>query len=129
MAEAFLRYYAGDKFDVHSAGLDPVDINPLTIKAMEEIGLSLEGHRPKVLSAFMGHKYFAYLITVCAKAEARCPSVFPGVGKRLHWAFDDPADAKGSDEEKLDKFREIRDLIDTRIKDWLTELGIPIQND
>jgi arsenate reductase len=127
MAEAFLRYYAGDRFDVHSAGLDPLEINPFTIKIMGEIGIDLEGHTSKLLSKYMGHKHFAYLITVCAKAEERCPSAFPGVAKRLHWAFDDPAAAKGSEEEKLNKFREIRDQIDARIKDWLSELGIPIQ--
>jgi len=126
MAEAFLRKYAGNRFDVHSAGLDPIDINPFTIKVMEEIGIDLSGHRSKVLSTYLGKKHFAYLITVCAKAEKRCPSVFPGVATRLHWAFDDPADTKGTDEEKLNKFREIRDQIDVRIKDWLSELGIPL---
>lgn len=128
MAEAFLRSYGGDKFDVHSAGLDPLEINPFTIKVMEEIGISLEGHRAKLLSTYMGKKHFAYLITVCAKAEERCPSAFPGVAKRLHWGFDDPAAAVGSEEEKLSKFREIRDQIDSRIKDWLSELGIVISS-
>jgi len=126
MAEAFLRKYAGDKFDVHSAGLDPLDVNPFTKKVMEEIGISLEAHTAKLLSTYLGRKHFAYLITVCAKAEKRCPSVFPGVAKRLHWAFEDPVAAEGTEEEKLNKFCEIRDQIDIRIKDWLAGLGISV---
>jgi len=126
MAEAFLKKYAGNRFDVHSAGLDPVGIHPFTVKVMKEIGVNLAEHRSKVVSTYLGKKHFAYLITVCAKAEKRCLSVFPGVATRLHWAFDDPAAAKGTDEEKLNKFREIRDKIDTRIRDWLSELGIPL---
>lgn len=129
MAEAFLRKYAGDKFDVHSAGLDPLEINPFTIIVMEEIGINLEAHRAKSVSQYMGHKHFSYLITVCAKAEERCPAVFPGVARRLHWAFDDPAVAGGTEAEKLSKFREIRDQIEVRIKNWLFELGIPVQID
>jgi arsenate reductase len=126
MAEALLRKYAGDKFDVHSAGLDPLEINPYTIKAMEEIGISLEGHTSKLLTKYMGHRHFAYLITVCAKAEERCPSAFPGVAKRLHWDFDDPAAAEGTEEAVLNKFREIRNQIEIRIKGWLSELGLPL---
>jgi len=129
MAEAFLRKYAGDKFEVHSAGLDPVEINPFTIKVMEEIGISLEGQTSKLLSQYMGHRRFAYLITVCKKAEERCPATFPGVSHRLHWDFEDPAVSEGTDEDKLNKFREVRDLIDTRIKGWCAELGIPIRTD
>jgi arsenate reductase len=124
MAEAFLRKYAGDYFDVNSAGLDPLEINPFTKKVMEEIGISLEGHTSNLLNEYMGRKHFAYLITVCSNAEERCPSTFPGVGKRYFWDLEDPAAFEGTDEEKLHKFREIRDLIDERVKDWLFEFGV-----
>ena len=60
-----------------------------------------------------------YLITVCADAEERCPGVFPGMGQRLHWPFADPAAFMGSEEERLAKFREVRDQIDRRIQEWL----------
>jgi arsenate reductase len=67
----------------------------------------------------MGKVHFAYLITVCAEAEKNCPTTFPGIGQRLHWAFEDPAAFEGSEEEKMAKFREIRDKIASRIKEWL----------
>lgn len=62
-----------------------------------------------------------YLIAVCADAENRCPSVFPGMGQRLHWLFEDPAALVGSEENKLIKFREVRDQVERRIQEWLAE--------
>ena len=124
MAEAFLRQYAGDRFEAYSAGLDPKDINPYTVQVMEEIGLSLHGHRAKALTEYIGQVHFGYTITVCANAEKKCPSVFPGMGQRLHWGFEDPAAFVGSEEDTLAKFRGVRDQIDERVKGWLAELGV-----
>ncbi len=121
MAEAFLRHYAGDRFDVYSAGLEPKDINPFTVRVMEEIGIPLTGQYSKAVREYMGKLHFGYLITVCANAEERCPATFPGVGQRLHWAFDDPAAVGGTDEVKLSKFRQVRDQIDRRLREWLNE--------
>ena len=123
MAEAFLRRYAGDRFEVYSAGLEPKGINPYTIRVMEEVGIPLDGHRSKTLSEYMGQVHFGYMITVCADAEEKCPSVFPGMGQRLHWGFEDPAAFVGSEEKTLAKFREVRDQIDERIEGWLAELA------
>ena len=71
----------------------------------------------------MGQVHFGYLITVCGDADEKCPSAFPGMGQRLHWAFEDPAAFAGSEEEILAKFREVRDQINERIKGWLAELA------
>ncbi len=119
MAEAFLRKYAGDEFEVYSAGIRPIGIAPCTIRVMEEIGINLEGHASKNVDEYIGKIDFAYLITVCANAENQCP-IFPGSGKRIHWDLEDPAAQKGTEEEKLQKFREVRDQIDKRIKEWLS---------
>ncbi len=119
MAEAFLRKYAGDEFEVYSAGIRPLGIALYTIKVMEEIGISLEGHGSKSVDEYIGKIDFAYLITVCANAEKQCP-VFSGSGKRIHWDLEDPAVQKGTEEEKLQKFREVRDQIDEHIKEWLS---------
>lgn len=124
MAEAFLREYAGDRFEAYSAGLEPKGINPYTIRVMEEIGLSLGRHHSKALSEYMGQVHFGYMITVCADAEEKCPSVFPGMGQRLHWGFEDPAAFVGSDDDTLHEFRQVRDQIDEQIKAWLVELGV-----
>jgi arsenate reductase len=121
MAEALLRHYAGDRFDVYSAGLEPKGMNPLTVRVMEEIGIPLTGQYSKDVREYMGKLHFGYLITVCANAEERCPTTFPGVSQRMHWAFDDPAAAEGTDEDQLTKFRAVRDQIDRRIHEWLME--------
>ncbi len=122
MAEAFLRHYAGDRFEAYSAGLEPKGIHPLTVRVMEEIGVPLTGQYSKDVREYIGKLHFGYLITVCANAEERCPTAFPGVSQRLHWALDDPAAVKGSVEDQLAKFREIRDQIDRRIREWLEQL-------
>jgi arsenate reductase len=121
MAEAFLRKYGGDRFEAHSAGLEPREIHPLTIQVMEEIGVSLEGQRSKSVNEYLGKVHFSYLFTVCRHAEEKCPRVFLTQGKHDHWDFEDPAAFEGTDEEKLAKFREIRDLMEQRIKEWLEE--------
>lgn len=82
---------------------------------MKEIGLEMDNHYPKVLRDFMGKTHFGYLITVCAQAEEKCPSTFPGVSNRLFWDFEDPVSCVGSEEDRLNKFREIRDQIKQRI--------------
>ncbi|MGO9373212.1 MAG: arsenate reductase ArsC [Syntrophobacteraceae bacterium] len=124
MAEAFLRKYAGRHLEAYSAGLQPSAVNPYTERAMREIGIDLSGQRSKSVKEFLGKMSFTYLITVCAEAEANCPTTFPGISHRLSWAFDDPAAAGGSEEEKLQKFREVRDQIEKRIKLWIEEKGI-----
>ncbi len=123
MAEAFLRKYGGDRFEAYSAGLEPKDIHPYTRQVMQEIGVSLEGQRSKDVAEYLGRVHFGYLITVCSNAEERCPTAWPDVDRRFHWFFEDPAAAEGTEEEKLAKFRQVRDQIERRIKEWLAEQG------
>jgi arsenate reductase (thioredoxin) len=120
MAEAFLRKYGGDGFEAHSAGLEPKGINPLTVKVMQEVGIDVSGQKSKGVGEYLGKVLFQYLITVCDDAEKNCPSTWPGISKREHWSFEDPAAFKGDDDEKLAKFREVRDLIEARIKTWIS---------
>ena len=119
MAEAFLRTDAGDTYEAYSAGVDPKEIHPLTRKVMDEVGVSISGQRSKSLREYMGQVHFGYLITVCREAEESCPSTFPGIGQRLHWDIEDPAALVGSEDEKLNKFREVRDIVRTRVNDWV----------
>jgi arsenate reductase len=130
MAEALLRKYAGDRFHVYSAGLDPEQIHPMVSPVMEEIGLDVSGQRPKDVQEFLGRLVAHYLIVVCENAERNCPKIFPGPGERMYWPFDDPAAVKGSKEQQLAAFRRVRDQIDARIGQWLRELdaeGEPFQ--
>ncbi len=122
MAEAFLRKYADDQFDVYSAGLEPSPIHPYVYQVMEEVGLNLEDHYAKGVDDFLNKMYFGILITVCSKAEERCP-IFPGLGERHYWPIEDPVAFQGTVEEKLDKFRQVRDAIERRVLDWLDRRG------
>jgi arsenate reductase len=124
MAEAWLKKHAGDRFEVYSAGYEPTDINPFTRQVMAEVGLDLGGQYAKGVKEYLGKINFAYVIIVCDRAEKTCPTAFPSISRqRLFWPFEDPVAFKGTDEEKLAKFREIRDQIDQRIRQWLNELA------
>ena len=120
MAEALLRKQAGDRFDVYSAGLEPTQVHPYAMKVMAEIGIDMAGHRAKGVGEFLGTMNPAYVIIVCEKTRQRCPTAFPATGATIiAWPIVDPAENAGSEEERLCKFREARDKIAARIKDWL----------
>ena len=120
MAEGLLRELAGDRYDAYSAGLEATAVHPLAIAAMRERGIDISGQNSKNLHEYLGREHFGVLVTVCSQAEEQCP-IFPGVATREHWPFEDPASAQGGDEERLAKFREVRDAIETRLKEWLRQ--------
>jgi arsenate reductase len=122
MAEAFLRKYGGDEFEAHSAGLQPAGMHPLTVQVMQEVGIDVSGQRSKGVGEYLGKTLFQYLITVCDDADKNCPSTWPGIARREHWSFEDPAAFEGSGEENLARFREIRDQIEARIRTWVASL-------
>lgn len=123
MAEALLRHHAGERFDVASAGLDPKPIDPMTLDVLEEMGLDTSGLRSKGSEEFLGKATVRYSVVVCDIAQADCPRFFPFSGENLNWPFDDPAKFIGPVEERLAKFRAVRDQIDARIREWLKQLA------
>jgi arsenate reductase (thioredoxin) len=120
MAEAFLKKYGNDRFDVFSAGLEPGPLNPFVVEAMKESGIDISGNKTK--SAFNFYKkgmMFSYVITVCdEKAAESCP-IFPGVTKKLHWGFDDPSAFKGTKNEILSHVRIIRNEIEQKALEFI----------
>ena len=124
MAEAFLKKHGGDQYEAYSAGTEPKGIHPYTERVMEEVGVSLGGQYSKHVKEYMGKVHFGYLITVCGESEQDCPTIFPSVGRIIHWSFEDPAALVGSDEEKVAKFREVRNRIEQQIKEWVIEHGL-----
>jgi len=118
MAEGLLRYKAGDRFEVASAGTAPHLVHPFAVKVMEEIGIDISGHHSKSVKEFM-NQGFDYIITVCDQAREACP-VFPGGEKRIHWSLEDPVRAEGSEEEKLNIFRRIREELMSRIEGFIS---------
>ncbi|MDD2524309.1 MAG: arsenate reductase ArsC [Endomicrobiaceae bacterium] len=123
MAEAFLKKYGGEKFEVTSAGLEPGMLNPVVVDVMKEIGIDISNNKTKsVFDFYKNGNFFNYVITVCDESQSeRCP-IFPGVVKQIHWGFTDPSSFEGTFEEKKVKTREVRDEIDTKIKQWLKEI-------
>jgi len=120
MAEAFLKKYGGDSFEVESAGLEPGTLNPIVVEAMRDAGIDISRNQTKSVFGFytLG-KLYDYVVTVCDESQSeRCP-IFPGVAQKLHWGFPDPSAFAGSQEEKLIKTKEVRDQIEAKIKDWL----------
>jgi len=123
MAEAFLKKYGGDRFEVESAGLEPGKLNPVVVEVMKEVGIDISQNKTKsVFDFYKQGKLYSFVVTVCDEAQSeRCP-IFPGIAKKLHWGFTDPSSFTGSTEEKLAKTREVRNQIETKIKDWIREL-------
>lgn len=122
MAEGFMRTYAGDEFQVFSAGLEPRGLHPFTVRVMEEVGIDVSQQQSTDLRTYLGHVNFGYLITVCERAEKNCPTAFLNSGgERLDWYFEDPVAYAGSEEEQVGKFRQVRDQIDQQIQDWLAQ--------
>jgi arsenate reductase len=121
MAEAFVRKYSLGQLEPFSAGLEPKALNPLMVQVMEEIGINMTGYRSKGIEEYLGKEHFNYLVTVCHDAEQNCPRVWPGVNQRLHWSFEDPAKFEGNEQEKLEKFRQIRDQIQEKVISWIKE--------
>src|SRR5688500_9301898 len=111
MAEGLLRAAAGKHIEVESAGTEATRVHPLAIKAMAERGIDITAHTSKTLDRFLDQRWDD-VITVCDSANETCP-VFPKAGRRIHWSFEDPSQATGSEEAKLTVFRRIRDEIDT----------------
>ncbi|MCX6242735.1 MAG: arsenate reductase ArsC [Bacteroidetes bacterium] len=120
MAEALLNHLAGDKYEATSAGLEKGTLNQLAVRVMSEIGIDISKNQTKdVFEFFKSGRLFNYVVTVCDAANSeRCP-IFPGVSKTLHWSFEDPSSLSGTDEEKLERTRKIRDEIQVEIRKFI----------
>jgi arsenate reductase len=118
MAEALLRDFAGDEFDIASAGTAPTSVHPLAEAVMAERGLSLRSHRSKPLSEVSTR--WDYVITLCDRAFEDCPD-FPAKTSRLHWSIEDPNRPAATPEEQLDAFCRVRDDLAVRLRRWVAE--------
>lgn len=122
MAEAYCEHYGGDSFIAESAGLEPGDINPYVVRAMQEKGIDISCKKSDLIDDFLaeGRKY-DYLVTVCSESEAESCPMFPGMDKddRLHWSFANPSNFVGTDDEIMAQVREVREQIAAKIQEFL----------
>ncbi|MFO8078672.1 MAG: arsenate reductase ArsC [Armatimonadota bacterium] len=127
MGEGFLRELGGERFEAHSAGTEIAKrVHPLAVKAMAEIGIDISDQEPKDLGQY-DDEQFDLVITVCDGAKQSCP-MFLGANESVHWSLEDPADAEGTEEEKMAFFREIRDIIHERVR-HLVDTGEALSDD
>lgn len=114
MAEGLLRHLDSDSFEAASAGTEATRVRPEAIRAMSEAGMDITGQESKTLQRYLGEP-FDYVITVCDDAGESCPA-FPGPAERLHWSLPDPSQTGGTEEERLEVFRSVRDRLKARIE-------------
>ena len=113
------RQMAGDIFEVFSAGTEPRQPHPLAVEAMRECGIDISGHTSKGLQGILGHVPVRHAMIVCARASSECPRIYPALGEVLHWPFDDPSAAIGSEADQPAVFRRVRNEIGERLRSWL----------
>ena len=118
MAEEWLRYLGGDRFEVHSAGTQATYVRPLAIQAMAEVGVDISKQESKTLERYLDEPW-DFVVTVCDQANEACP-LFRGGKERLHWSFPDPSQASGSEEQQLAVYRQVRDAIHAQIEKFIT---------
>lgn len=123
MAEALLRHHAGDRFEACSAGLEPTEVHPLTLRVLDEAGIDTSSLTAEGLDTYMAKVSVQYAIVVCERTQAQCPRLYPFARETLYWPFEDPAGFHGTPEATLRKFRDVRDQIETRVEAWLSELS------
>jgi arsenate reductase len=122
MAEAFLKKYGGDSFEVESAGLTPGALNPLAVEAMRELGIDISANKTKsVFDLYKQGRRYEYVITVCGQSQSGACPVFPGPAIRLHWDFSDPSGFTGTGEERLAQTKVVRDSIQEKVKQFIKE--------
>ena len=122
MAEAFLNTLAGERFYAESAGITPGTLNPLVVNSLQEIGIDISKKQTNdVFDFYKEGRTYNYVVTVCdAAAGEKCP-LFPGIAEKISWSFDDPSSLTGTDEEKLNKIRTIREQIKEKILFFIEE--------
>jgi arsenate reductase len=128
MAEGFLRS-RNPELEVYSAGTEPADeVHPRAIEVMDELGIDISREDPKSVDNFVDES-FDYVITVCDDAKENCPVFTGNVKEYLHFSFEDPTQAEGTEEEVLNAFRKVRDEIRDRFGEFFTNISDSFQYD
>jgi arsenate reductase len=119
IAEGYLRHFAKDKAEIWSAGVETHGVNPKAISIMAEDGIDISGHSSNNISEY-AQVPFDFVITVCDNAKERCP-FFPGSAQKFHYNFPDPAKATGTEQEIMNQFRQVREMIKAYSKEFVAE--------
>lgn len=120
IADGFLNELGSEQYEVKSAGLEAHGLNPRAVQVMNEAGVDISKNISKVIESDLLNRA-DYVITLCGHADEHCPVIPNKNVVKWHWGFDDPAKATGTEEEIMDKFREVRDAIKSRIETFVAE--------
>jgi arsenate reductase (thioredoxin) len=122
MAAALLSKTCGEFFEAESAGLEPGTLNSIVVESLQEIGIDISKNQTRrVFDVWKSGQTFQFVVTVCSEAEAEGCPIFPGITTRLHWPFDDPSKFTGTQEERLEKTRRVRNQIAAKIDSFCEE--------
>lgn len=119
IAEGYMKFFAGNKAEVYSAGVETHGVNPKAISIMKEDGIDISNHTSNNIDEYTDID-FDFVITVCDNAKERCP-FFPTNAVKYHYNFPDPAKATGTDSEIMEQFRSVRELIKTYCRNFVAE--------
>lgn len=119
IAHGYLKHFATDKAEIYSAGIETHGVNPKAIAIMQEDGINISSHTSNNIDEYQDIE-FDFVITVCDNAKENCP-YFPSKAKKLHYNFPDPAKAKGTEEEVMQQFREVREMIKSYCQSFIEE--------
>lgn len=123
MAEAFVNARCEGRLKAFSAGIERGTLNGIVVEVMREIGYDISTNRPKsVDDDAIRSRVYDYVVTVCDEANAEACPIYPTSGKRLHWSFADPSSFTGSEVERLDRTRAVRDAIAGRVEGWCAQV-------
>lgn len=118
LAEGYLKHFAADKAEVYSAGVETHGLNPRAVASMKEEGIDISSHTSNHIDEYKEIP-FDFVITVCDHAKERCP-YFPSDAQKFHYNFPDPAKATGSEEEILQQFRDVRQMIKVYCQEFVS---------
>lgn len=119
IAEGYLRFFAGNQAEIYSAGIETHGVNPRAIEIMKRDGIDISSHTSNNVNEYSNID-FDFVITVCDNAKEICP-YFPTNAVKLHYNFPDPAKAKGSEEEIMEQFREVREMVRKYAQNFVNE--------
>ena len=119
IAEGYLRHFAGEKAEIYSAGIETHGVNPRAISIMKEDGIDISKHTSNNIDEYLDID-FDFVITVCDNAKEHCP-VFPTKAKKFHHNFPDPSKSKGTEEEVLEEFRRVRQMIKSYSQQFVSD--------
>ena len=119
MAEGLINHDFKGRVEAKSAGVTPCYVHPNAIKVLDELGIDITHHESQHVNEFQNEP-FDIVITLCDYAKSVCPD-FQNADEVIHMPFDDPIDTVGSEEDILNEYRRVRDLLREQIGEFLSQ--------